>query len=191
MSQFFLEDTSQGRNWKEKHVLFRDTMKPFVQQVDVVISLCWIHETVLQSGGGCFLNLCTFSPVESTKRMVLKASFQTLQGHSFVWTYFPFPTRSLAPNAGLQIGSEWQTGWSQQRLCQVPFQALFTRAVLTNPPLHTEKASPRLSETELGTHAKWLLGTVTAETLPTDFYLDCVRWSRILYKWPSFLFTWY
>lgn len=34
--------------------------------------------------------------------MVLKASFLTLQGHSFVWIYFPFPTLSLATSEALQ-----------------------------------------------------------------------------------------
>lgn len=108
--KLIFEDSSQSRNWKEKHVLFYDTMKTFVQQIDVIISLCWIHYPVLQSGCGCFLNFCTFRLPESTKRMVLKASFQTLQGRSFVWIYFPFPTPSLAPDTALQISSDWQEG---------------------------------------------------------------------------------
>lgn len=131
LCKLIFEDSSQSRNWKEKHVLFCDTMKSFVQQIDVIISLCWIHYPLLQSGCGCFFNFCTFSLVESTKRMVLKASFQTLQGHSFVWIYFLFPTLFLAPNPALQISSDWQEGWSQQRLCQVPLQALLTQALLT------------------------------------------------------------
>lgn len=106
-------------------------MKSFVQQIDVIISLCWTHYPVLQSDCGYFLNFCTFHLVESTGRMVLKVSFQTLQGHSFVWVYFAFPTLSLAPNAALQISSDWQEGWSQQGPCQVPLWAPFTRTVLT------------------------------------------------------------
>lgn len=131
LCKLIFEDSSQSRNWKKKHVLFCDTMKSFVQQIDVIISLCWIHYPLLQSGCGCFFNFCTFSLVESTERMVLKASFQALQGHSFVWIYFPFPTPSLAPNSALQISSDWQEGWSQQGRCQVPLQALLTQALLT------------------------------------------------------------
>lgn len=84
LCKLIFEDSSKSRNWKEKHVLFYDTMKTFVQETDVIISLCWTHYPILQSSCGCFLNFCTFSLLESTKRMVLKASFQTLQGHSFV-----------------------------------------------------------------------------------------------------------
>lgn len=87
----FFEDSSKSRNWKEKHVLFYDTMKTFVQQIDVIISLCWIHYSILQSGCRSFLNFCTFSLLESTKRMVLKASFQTLQGVLLFEFTSPFP----------------------------------------------------------------------------------------------------
>lgn len=125
------EYLSQSRKWKEKHVLFHDTMKSFVQQIDVIISLYWIHYPLLRSGCGCFWNFCTFRLVESTERMVLKTSFQTLQGHSFVCIYFPFPTLSLAPNPAPQISSAWQEGWSQQGLCQVLPWALLSQAFLT------------------------------------------------------------
>ena len=149
-------------------------MKSFVQQIDVIISLCWIHKTVLQSDCGCFLNFCTFRLVESTERMVLKASFQTLQGHSFVWIYFPFPSRSLAPNTALQIGSDWQAGWSQQGPCQVPLPGSAHPgpasyplsgqgglAALRNRTWYTCQVAPGDSYSTARPHF--------------DFYLDCVR----------------
>lgn len=40
LCKLIFEDSSQSRKWKEKHVLFCDTMKSFVQQIDVIISLC-------------------------------------------------------------------------------------------------------------------------------------------------------
>lgn len=58
----------------------------------MIISLCWIHYPILQSDCGCFLNFCTFSLLESTQRMVLKASFQTLQGRFLFEFTSPFPS---------------------------------------------------------------------------------------------------
>lgn len=179
LCKLIFEDLSQSRNWKEKHVLFCYTMKFFVQQIDVIISLCWIHSTILQSGWGCFLNFCTFSLVESTERMVLKASFQTLQGHSFVWIYFPFPTQSLAPNTALQISSDWQEEWSQQELVPSSSWALFTQASLTFSP-HRRSISTALRNTTLYTHQIAFGGSYSRD--PPTFILP-----RLCHMEPSTL----
>lgn len=55
--------------------------------------------------------------------------------------------------------------------------------------LRVERAAWLLSEAELCTHAKGLLGRAKAEILPRWFYLDCVRQSRTPCKLPHFLFT--
>lgn len=114
-------------------------------------------------------HFCTFRLVESTERMVLKTSFQTLQGHSFVWVYFPFPTLSLAPNPASQISSDWQEGWSQAGLCQVPLQAQLGRPA--NPSLH------------IGRESRLLSGAVTLYTRQMAF------WDSFPRGPPQFHFT--
>lgn len=187
LCKLIFEDSSKSRNWKEKHVLFYDTMKTFVQETDVIISLCWTHYPVLQSSCGCFLNFCTFSLLESTKRMVLKASFQTLQGHSFVWIYFPFPTPSLAPNTALQISSGWQEGWSQQGLCQLPLSALSIQALRTL--LSTYKWHLNCSQKQNFVHTtNGFLGQLQQRHSPLSSYLDSGRQNWTLSNLPPFLF---
>lgn len=154
----------------------------------MIISLCWIHCPILQSGCGCFFYFCTFSLLESTQRMVLKASFQTLQGHFFCLNLLPLShpipgTKHSLTNQLILAGGMKSAG-------AVPTFSL--RSIppgRANPSLHTERASRPLSEKKLCTHSEWLLGTVTTETLPT--FISPRLWQTELNTFPFTTFSFY
>lgn len=178
------EDTSQSRKWKEKHVLFCDTMKSFVQQIDAIISLCWIHKTLLQSGCGCFFNFCTFRLVESTKKNGAKSLFQILQGHSFVWMYFPFPPcpwHQTQPYKWKQTGGpdEVSGGCAKflSKLCSLTHS------------LRIERAAQLLSEAELVYMPRGSWGELSRDPPTLILPRLCQTRSRTPYKLPHFLFT--